>query len=346
MPAWARKQTRSDAGPGPGSNTTSSSAAPAARRRATSIQSTTGTAVGGRPSAVARGESMSRRAGGAAGSGAAGPGAGGGAAAAAGGAAGKQGGGMKKTEYMGPDGDLVANLERDVLDRSPGIRCVLCACSWLAATCAEHVFGGGPAGPLQEATSPVRSGKNPMRVCVSLQVDRHCGVEGGQACAGGGDGAAHDHARVLHRHPAAGQGGCCCCCCWLTCKLHCSGRQHSRTTCHLLLLLLGRMRVEAGGPMHRRCGRRVSRSWWCVCLFCCLLLCRPAAGCDAVWAPWHWQDDAGQGGGDRVRLHLLQRVVSNTGQQVQVGVGVASRLEGCAHRLQQQEPDTARVLAP
>jgi hypothetical protein len=31
---------------------------------------------------------------------------------------------VKKTEYMGPDGDLVANLERDVLDRSPGIRCV------------------------------------------------------------------------------------------------------------------------------------------------------------------------------------------------------------------------------
>lgn len=29
---------------------------------------------------------------------------------------------MKKSEYMGPDGDLVANLERDVLDRSPGIR--------------------------------------------------------------------------------------------------------------------------------------------------------------------------------------------------------------------------------
>jgi hypothetical protein len=129
MPAWARKQTRSDAGPGPGSNNTSSSATtagPAARRRASSIQSTTGTAVGGRPSAVARGESMSRRAGGSAG-------AGGGAAAttAAGGAAGKQGAGMKKTEYMGPDGDLVTNLERDVLDRSPGIRCVLL----LAAVC-------------------------------------------------------------------------------------------------------------------------------------------------------------------------------------------------------------------
>jgi hypothetical protein len=31
---------------------------------------------------------------------------------------------VKKSEYMGPDGDLVANLERDVLDRSPGIRYV------------------------------------------------------------------------------------------------------------------------------------------------------------------------------------------------------------------------------
>lgn len=43
------------------------------------------------------------------------------------------------------------------------------------------------------------------RLCAP-QVDRHCGPEGGQACAGGGDGAAHDHARVLHRHQAASQG--------------------------------------------------------------------------------------------------------------------------------------------
>jgi hypothetical protein len=41
---------------------------------------------------------------------------------ATGGAVCKQAAGVKKTEYMGPDGDLVANLERDVLDRSPGIR--------------------------------------------------------------------------------------------------------------------------------------------------------------------------------------------------------------------------------
>lgn len=161
MPAWARKQTRSDAGPGPGSSTTSSSAVPAARRRATSIQSTTGTAVGGRPSAVARGDSMSRRAGGAAGSGGAGAGAGGGAAAAAGGAAGKQGAGMKKTEYMGPDGDLVANLERDVLDRSPGIRCVLCL--QLAVICAEHMLVTQQA--LCKERRPVKSG-NP-HMCIS-----------------------------------------------------------------------------------------------------------------------------------------------------------------------------------
>lgn len=30
---------------------------------------------------------------------------------------------VRKTEYVGPDGDLVANLERDMLDSSPGIRC-------------------------------------------------------------------------------------------------------------------------------------------------------------------------------------------------------------------------------
>lgn len=48
----------------------------------------------------------------------------GGAAGAGGGAQGAaKGAGVKKSEYMGPDGDLVANLERDVLDRSPGIRC-------------------------------------------------------------------------------------------------------------------------------------------------------------------------------------------------------------------------------
>lgn len=40
------------------------------------------------------------------------------AAAAGGGAA------VRRGEYLGPDGDLAANLERDVLDRSPGIRCV------------------------------------------------------------------------------------------------------------------------------------------------------------------------------------------------------------------------------
>lgn len=117
MPAWARKQTRSEAGPGPGSNASSN---PSGRRRASSIQSTTGTAVGGRLPAVTRGESMTRRAG-AIGSGGAGAAAG----AAGGGAAGKQAAGMKKTEYMGPDGDLVANLERDVLDCSPGIRWVI-----------------------------------------------------------------------------------------------------------------------------------------------------------------------------------------------------------------------------
>lgn len=40
-----------------------------------------------------------------------------------------------------------------------------------------------------------------------LQVDRHCRPEGGEACAGGGDSAAHDYARVLYRHQAASQGG-------------------------------------------------------------------------------------------------------------------------------------------
>jgi hypothetical protein len=49
-------------------------------------------------------------------------GSGGGAAAGGGSGGGKAGVVTKKTEYMGPDGDLVANLERDVLDSSPGIR--------------------------------------------------------------------------------------------------------------------------------------------------------------------------------------------------------------------------------
>lgn len=118
MPAWARKVPRSDAGPGPGSNAQyAGSTTTAARRRANTVQCTAGTAVGSRPPAVPRGDSMHRKAGSNSVGAAAAPAAGGGGAAGA-----KQAAGIKKTEYMGPDGDLVANLERDVLDRSPGIR--------------------------------------------------------------------------------------------------------------------------------------------------------------------------------------------------------------------------------
>lgn len=126
MPAWARKVPRSDTGPGPGSNPQhASSTTTAARRRANTVQCTAGTAVGSRPPAVPRGDSMHRKAG------SNGVGAAAAPAAGAGGAAGaKQPAGIKKTEYMGPDGDLVANLERDVLDRSPGIRCALDRCHW------------------------------------------------------------------------------------------------------------------------------------------------------------------------------------------------------------------------
>lgn len=112
MPSWARKQPARSEGSGTQSN---AAAAGANRRRGTTISSTS---AGGRP-VPSRVDSWNKRAG-------AGPAAGaaaGGAAGAGGGAQGAaKGAGVKKSEYMGPDGDLVANLERDVLDRSPGIR--------------------------------------------------------------------------------------------------------------------------------------------------------------------------------------------------------------------------------
>ncbi|KAF8063864.1 AAA1 [Scenedesmus sp. PABB004] len=119
MPSWARKQ------PAPGRTDSGSQlGAAAGRRRGAAVSSA---AAGGRP-AAARVDSWSRRpgsngsAGSAGGAGAAAAAAAGGGAGGAGGAKGGSGAGVKKTEYLGPDGDLVANLERDVLDRSPGIR--------------------------------------------------------------------------------------------------------------------------------------------------------------------------------------------------------------------------------
>jgi hypothetical protein len=78
---------------------------------------------------------MSRRAAGAGGNAGAGTAAGAGGA----GAGSKQAAAVKKTEYMGPDGDLVANLERDVLDRSPGIRWVGWQARWLLLADAKTV---------------------------------------------------------------------------------------------------------------------------------------------------------------------------------------------------------------
>lgn len=116
MPSWARKQpARADNGP-----PSTSSAAVNGRRRGTTISSTT---AGGRPIA-SRVDSWNKRPGsGSSSSRVAAPGTAPGSAGGTAGAAGvAKGPGIKKTEYMGPDGDLVANLERDVLDRSPGIR--------------------------------------------------------------------------------------------------------------------------------------------------------------------------------------------------------------------------------
>eukprot|EP00878_Enallax_costatus_P033944 GHUV01037534.1.p1 GENE.GHUV01037534.1~~GHUV01037534.1.p1 ORF type:complete len:340 (+),score=102.62 GHUV01037534.1:669-1688(+) len=115
MPAWARKQPSQVSRAEPANNA-------AARRRG----ATSSTSAGGRPG-VARGDSMNRRPGSSGNAsssvgGAGGTGGGAGSAGGAAGAAAAKGPGVKKMEYMGPDGDLVANLERDVLDRSPGIR--------------------------------------------------------------------------------------------------------------------------------------------------------------------------------------------------------------------------------
>lgn len=110
MPTWARKQ------PSQVSRAESANNAAARRRGATSS-----TSAGGRP-AVTRGDSVNRRPGSSGNAHSSIGGLGGGASSAGG--AGVKGPGLKKMEYMGPDGDLVANLERDVLDRSPGIRCV------------------------------------------------------------------------------------------------------------------------------------------------------------------------------------------------------------------------------
>jgi hypothetical protein len=70
------------------------------------------------------GDASARRGSAGAGGVAAGGGSGGGGGAAAGGGGGANGpaAGVRRAEYMGPDGDLVANLERDMLDRSPGVR--------------------------------------------------------------------------------------------------------------------------------------------------------------------------------------------------------------------------------
>jgi katanin p60 ATPase-containing subunit A1 len=67
----------------------------------------------GRPAAPSRGDSGLKR-----------PVAGAAAAGAGGQGGGKAAAAVNKAEYSGPDGDLAANLERDMLDRSPGIRWV------------------------------------------------------------------------------------------------------------------------------------------------------------------------------------------------------------------------------
>jgi hypothetical protein len=126
MPLWARKRPGSDGGP-------QAAGAGSGRRRAASTSTTTASAgVGaGRLPGVPRGDSMTRRTGSASslasGGSAGGKAAAGGGAGSGGAAAVVKKGGGGEYSYAGPDGDLVANLERDVLDRSPGIRCAAVA---------------------------------------------------------------------------------------------------------------------------------------------------------------------------------------------------------------------------
>eukprot|EP00976_Prorocentrum_cordatum_P041198 836188-Prorocentrum_minimum.AAC.1 len=53
-------------------------------------------------------------------------------------------------------------------------------------------------------------------------------------------------------------------------------------------------------------------------LFCTVCFFGGAGSAD-VWTAWNWQDDVGEGGGDGVRDHLLQRVLRHPGLQVPRG---------------------------
>ncbi|KAI8464204.1 MAG: P-loop containing nucleoside triphosphate hydrolase protein [Monoraphidium minutum] len=138
MPAWARNKSQSAGGqPAP-----PAPAAGGVRRRAVVTTASGGGRVGGparvdswnkrvpgpgvtgAPAApepaARRGSAAASGGGGGAAGGALPAGASGGGVGAA--AAGAGAGAVRRSEYMGPDGDLVANLERDMLDRSPGVR--------------------------------------------------------------------------------------------------------------------------------------------------------------------------------------------------------------------------------
>jgi hypothetical protein len=100
MPNWAKG--RGGAAPAAAPVVTTN-----APRRRPAVQSVSSN---GRPAAPGRGDSGLKR-----------PVAGA-AAAGAGGQGGGKAAAVNKVEYSGPDGDLAANLERDMLDKSPGIR--------------------------------------------------------------------------------------------------------------------------------------------------------------------------------------------------------------------------------
>ena len=156
MPVWARTKSGSSAGGGGGASSAGGAGGPSGRRRAAVSSVPNSSGGGGGRAAPARGDSWNRRpsAGGmtpstevggrrpisAASAGA--PGAAAAAAANGGGGGGTPGAGAggaaaagvrARGEYLGPDGDLVANLERDMLDSSPGVRCVYEAAARAAA---------------------------------------------------------------------------------------------------------------------------------------------------------------------------------------------------------------------
>ncbi len=113
LPSWARNQQRGGAASN-GPQVVVPTGVP--RRRGSAATTTTSTAAAasnGRPGGPTRADSGKR---GSAAAAAGGPGAG----RAAGG--GDEKGLRGKSEYLGPDGDIAANLERDMLDRSPGVK--------------------------------------------------------------------------------------------------------------------------------------------------------------------------------------------------------------------------------